>query len=270
MLVGEAPRYLDDDPLLATVALSRNAMADEAQIEAVVDRAADWKVSGFYVVAETPGDYLVDDPNWIANLLILVSGLKLLGRHVLIGYSHHQMLGLAATKADSVASGTWQNVRAFDRDKFYVPDADEVSRRAKGGWYYCPKALSEYKMNFLDVAQRTGVLASMKPDPALGCTYGDALFAGPRPSSIDWGEPNAFRHYLCCLRAQFQNAVKATFQETVDEHNRSLDEAEQLIKALKAKGVYGTERDFANYIDVNRSAMQLFVSARAPRLRRNW
>jgi hypothetical protein len=76
-------------------------------------------VPGFYVIAETPSAYLVENPVWLANLLI-VSGLKLLGRSVLVGYCNHQMLGLAATKADVIASGTWLNVRAFPPEKFYM------------------------------------------------------------------------------------------------------------------------------------------------------
>ena len=75
-----------------------------------------------------------------------------------------------------------------------------MSRRAL--WYYCPQALSEYKIQFLDIARRVGVLDMMRPDASLGSTYADQLFSGAMPTSIDWGEPRSFRHYLACLHAQ--------------------------------------------------------------------
>jgi hypothetical protein len=76
-------------------------MNDEAQVEAIVERVSNWNVSVIYLVAEHPGgDYLVSQPNWLANLLILVSGLKLQNRRVIVGYCSHQLLCLAAARAD--------------------------------------------------------------------------------------------------------------------------------------------------------------------------
>ncbi|MGA7741092.1 MAG: hypothetical protein WCE40_04570 [Polyangia bacterium] len=271
VMIAEAPKHFSDQPLLATVALSDVALQDDVQVEAVVERAAEWNVSGFYVVAETPGAYLVDSPVWMANLLILVSGLKLLNKPVIVGYCSHQMLALAATKADVIASGTWLNVRAFQNEKFYERDEDEVSRRAKGGWYYCPAALSEYKRAFLDAAHKSGVLGDMQPSPELKCGYAAPLFAGPRPTAvIGWGEPEAFRHYLCCLRSQFRLSRKPTFDATIGEHHRLLDDAAKLLNTLRSNGVFGQDREFTDYVDVNRSALALFVSARGARMRREW
>ena len=75
-----ARKHYTSGTVLATVALSSDAMRNEEQVEAVVDAAETWDVDGYYVVGETPGGYLVDDPVWLANLLILASGLKLHGR----------------------------------------------------------------------------------------------------------------------------------------------------------------------------------------------
>jgi len=121
-LIGAAAERLAMTSRIATIALSAAAMSDEAQVEAIVERVASWPVDGFYVVAESPGDdYLTDAPGWLANLLILASGLKLLGRIVIVGYGNHQLLTLAAANVDAVAAGTWLNVRALDTDKFYSP-----------------------------------------------------------------------------------------------------------------------------------------------------
>ncbi len=266
--MGAAPRHFGDEPLLATIALSSTAILDEAQIETVIEHAESWAVSGFYVVAETPGAYLVDDPVWLANLLILVSGLKLLGKYVLVGYCNHQMLCLASANADAMASGTWLNVRAFPPSKFYVRDDDEVSRRAT--WFYCPQALSEYKLPFLGIAQSVGALEVMKPPRSLGSRFADALFTGVVPTSVKWGEHEAFRHYLTSLNGQVTGAPVTTFDEAVAGHGQLLDAAEKVLKKLKGAGVRGGDRDFGELIDVNRGAIAKYTHARGARMRRSW
>jgi hypothetical protein len=188
-----------------------------------------------YLVAETPGSYLVEDPNWLANLLILSAGLKLQGRPVVVGYMNHQGLALAAANVDAIVSGTWLNVRAFSPDKFFAKDEDDISRRTK--WFYCPSALSEYKIPFLDVAYRVGSLTAMKPQPPLPDYYCTPLFGGAQPSAVEWGETLAFRHYLDCLRAQAVQARKPKFDDTINEQHRLLDSAENLLKQLRSSGI---------------------------------
>jgi hypothetical protein len=267
-ILGEAPRHFGKEKLISTIALSGEALRDEAQVEAIVERARKWPVWGFYVVAENPGSYLVEDPVWLANLLILVSGLKMAEKHVIVGYCSHQMLCLATAGADAIASGTWLNVRTFASDKFYSPEEGEVSRRAT--WYYCPQALSEYTLPFLDIALRMGVLDQMAPSARLGSRYAEALFAGATPTSVSWGEQNAFRHYLTCLRSQALAARRPTFAETLTRYRSSLLAAEKILKTLHSKGVFGRDRDFARIVDVNRGALVVFERARGVRLSRHW
>ncbi len=266
-MVSEGVAMLGAKNVLATIALSEGAVRTEDAVEAIVERVAEWPCDAIYLICETPGPYLVDDPIWMANLLILASGLKLVGKRVLVGYSSHQMLALASASIAGVCSGTWLNVRAFPPAKFYTRPEDEISRRTT--WYYCPQSLSEYKLEFLDIAKRNGALEEMRPDPASGSTYADPLFSGPAPSTIKWGEQNAFRHYLTCLRWQAGAASGATFETTFALHEKQLSEAEALIKHLKKAGVSGQDRDFSNFVDVNRAAMITFERARGARLRRS-
>lgn len=267
-IISEAPNHFGATPILGTIALSHEALLDEVQVESVVERASSWNVSGFYVVGEIPNAYLVDNPVWLSNFLILVSGLKLTGKPVIVGYCNHQMLCLAAAKADVIASGTWLNVRAFQPDKFYAPDEEEVSRRAT--WYYCPQALSEFKLTFLDMAQRAGVLSEMKPDTLMSSVYAEPLFRGATPSTVNWGEQNAFRHYLSCLRGQIKNATQSSYDATFDKQLSDLDSAEKFLKKLRTAGVLGGDRDFREIFDVNRAALAAYNNARRERMRRAW
>ena len=256
------------ESLLSTVALSSEAIRNENEIERVIESARDWPVGGYYIVAETPAAYLVDDPIWLANLLILAGGLRLHGRQVLVGYANHQFLPLAACGVSALASGTYLNVRAFQPDKFFVSAEEEVSRRAKGGWYYCPQALSEYKMPFLDVSMRKGCLDLMAPSSDAAKRWGAALFTGAQPSGVNWGEQNAFRHYLSCLREQAGAASRVSFDESLSAYTQGLAESQSIVGQLRENGVFGQDREFTDFFDVGLSAAGILESSLGPRLRR--
>jgi hypothetical protein len=267
-MIQAGQKEFPTETLLATVALSTEAIRDETQVESLIERATKWPVAGFYVVAEASSQYLVDDPSWLANVLILASGLKLLGKTVIVGYANHQLLCLAAGNIDAMASGTWLNVRAFPTKKFYMRPEDEQSRRTT--WYYCPQALSEYKITFLDIAMRNGVLDLMKPDSSLGSSYADPLFGGAQPTTVGWKESQAFRHYLTCLHGQCQQATAGSFDDAVKKHKALLDTAKPVLKKLEDNGVFADYRSLGPILNVNRGALITFERARGPRLRREW
>lgn len=256
-------------PLIATIALSSEVLTREDQIAVLLERSESWKPSGFYVVCEHPnGQYLVDDANWLANVIDLSAGLRLNGAKVILGYCNHQMLIGSLAKVNAIASGTWMNVRSFPPEKFVSQYEDEMKQRAT--WYYCPQALSEYKIPFLDIARRLNLLNRMAAPPSLDGGYATALFSGAQPSSVGFSEQSAFRHYLHCLRGQVLASEKQTFDETVAAHRESLDNAEALLSTLSASGIRGQQRDFTDMIDVNRAALELFISLRGAVLRRRW
>ncbi|MBS3918747.1 MAG: hypothetical protein KG012_07645 [Deltaproteobacteria bacterium] len=268
-VITEAATVVADRPRIATVCLSGEAMRFEDQIEMVINSAEIWDVDGLYVVPEHPGaQYLVDDPMWLANLLVLCSGLKLQGKSVIVGYSSHQMLCLAASKVDAIASGIWLNVRSFSTSKFQETEEDEISRRVK--WYYCPQALSEYKIPFLDMAFRAGILNHLRADAAMESDYAGILFSGAQPTSTAYSEQQAHRHYLQCLYRQCREVSRTSFRETAEWHSRLLDNAEALINELHRRGVRGQDRDFQNIIDVNRAALTALQDARGFILERLW
>lgn len=268
-ILGEADPVFTGRPKLATICMSAEALRFEDQVEALLSRSESWNVDGYYVVAEHPNNqYLVDDPVWLANLLILSSGLKIQGKQVVVGYCNHQSLSLATANVDAIAAGTWLNVRSFSSEKFHEADDDSTSRRVK--WYYCPQSLSEYKLPFLDMGHRSGILDILRPDEALASSYADVLFSGAQPTTTDYSEQQSFRHYLQCMQSQCQQSRRPSFQETVDDQMRILDRAEQLIRTLHRSGVRGQDRDFAERIDVNRAALGALADSRGFVLERIW
>lgn len=259
--------------LYATVALSGDAAKNDTQIYNILEEAVAWNIGGVYLVCEHPkGEYLVSDPNWLANVLDLTAGFRLLGKKVIIGYCNQQMLIAASAGANAIASGTWMNVRSFPPDKFRKTYAEDFKQRTT--WYYCPQALSEFKIGFLDIAQKQGILNMLEPPGEYRSDYANILFAGPQPTTVDFEEKISFRHYLQCLKKQVEEAYKESFEETVAFHEQLLDRADRLLDVLHNAGVRGQNRDFKENgreaIDVNRAALATLKSGSGPRLRRNW
>lgn len=267
MIYEEAKTTGFGKPLCQTIAITADACRDDLQVAKLLEHIAKNPAEIYYLVCEHPkGNYLVDDAGWLANVLDISAGLKLNGAKVIIGYCSHQMIIASTVKADAIASGTWLNVRAFPPEKFKSASEEEDRRRAI--WYYCPQALSEYKLTFLDIARKLGILnsmASLNADPQI-----QALFSGGQPTTIGLTEQTAFRHYLNMLRNQVENSVKTTFDETVTNHETILSEAETLLKTLTGNKIFGQMRDFSEAIDANRAALEVIKVTRGPLLRRNW
>jgi hypothetical protein len=268
-ILEEARAISGQTSLISTIAISADAVRNADQISLLIERAESWKASAYYVVCEHPnGQYLVDDPNWIANVLDLAAGLRLGGSQVILGYCTHQMLIAGAAKVTAIASGTWMNVRSFPPEKFNATYEDEIRQRAT--WYYCPQGLSEYKIPFLDIAHRLGLLPLMAPLPEFDGGYVTNLFSGAQPSTVGFGEQAAFRHYLHCLHEQVRLIDQAGFDSAVAECESTLTSAETLLARLRGANINGQLRDFSQIVDVNRAGLGLFSALRGAIMRRQW
>lgn len=269
MFIQESTGKSFNIPFLATLCLSSDVLMSEDQIHEILECVEDWEVAGFYIVPQHPGSlYLVENTVWLANLLDLCAGMKNLKKKVIVGYSNHQALCLAAAKVDAIASGTWINVRMFPLEKFNSPEEDSTSRRTT--WYYCPQSLSEYQVTFLDMAHRAGILDKLKTDNSFQSEYADILFAGARPSLVKFSERDAFRHYLQCLKIQAKQASRGSFNETLNGLFIQFEAAGQLLKLFRSNGVRGKYRDFSEVLDINISALDSFKNTRGFIFGKKW
>lgn len=255
--------------LYASVALSANSVRNTDGIQDILAEFETLKADGAYLLFEHPnGDYIVQDPVWLANALELSAGLRLLNKTVTVGYANHGLLCLGAASVNAIGSGTWMNVRAFSPDRFLA--AQEEDQKRKAVWYYAPSSLSEYKPVFLDVAQQRGVLASMAPPAAFSSTYGARLFSGVQPSSVGFGESMAFRHYFQCMWHQARAARGATFDSTLASQRQALHAAERQARMLASSGILSQARGFGDAFDAVQSALTSLEATRGPTLRRAW
>lgn len=254
-----------DKEKYATIALSKELLQDEASIQKLIDISESWDVDGYYIVPE--GTYLIEDSDWLSNLALLVAGLKFQDRKVIVGYSSHQMLYLSCVKADAIASGTFLNVRSFNAGRFVEKEDDSISRRTT--WYYCPQALSEYKLRALDAAKKEGVLEDLKP---YGRTneYINILFSASKPSTSGFSETLAFKHYLSELKLQCLLSSKSTFEDTIEFHKQVNDDALTFLHRMKRNGVRDTGRCYDTISDYNFDAIRTIERELGGLLKRRW
>lgn len=269
LAILSAKKYAPSMERMHTIALSSEVINDEFQVEKVISYVEEWDVSGIYIVCEHPDKhYLVEQPLWVSNLMSLVAGIKRQHKKVIVGYANHQLLCLGLAKCDAIASGNFLNLRWFQPEHFETIDEKKISRRAV--WYYCPQALSEFKIPFLDIARHMGLLDKVEAPEIMRNQYSEMLFGGSLPSSTGFTEKEAFRHYLFCLRKQCELSVRNTYKETRDAHLVMLETAEQLLSGLGEKGIKGQDRDFMEFLDVNRAAIAAFDMAYKFSLSQEW
>lgn len=265
--IDASHKYASEKMAYLTLALPDGFLLQkEEEIEKLIAELEKFDVAGYYIIAHPPkGQYLVDTPMWLSNLMQICAALKLHGKRVIMGYGNHQLLCLSATGIDAMATGTYLNVRRFS-NKFQEDD----SIQRKSVWYYYPAALSEYKLGFLDTAYNAKVLQQMKPSKEMDNGYVDLLFKDVLPSSVRFSETMAFKHYLNCVRVQMRSVTKKTFDETMTSHEVMLETALRRIEYMEKNGVYAQTRSFKDMVDVNRSALQRLNVIRGFQLRQEW
>lgn len=256
--------------LIATIALSTDATRSSDQIHALLNDAKDWNIKAIYLICEPPNrQYLIDDAGWLANVVDLVAGLRLGGKEVIVGYCSHQMLIASCASASAIASGTWLNVRSFTSEKFHETEPDSDSRHGPP-WYYCPQALSEFKIPTLDLVHTRGILGNLAPQGNLENREAGILFTGTQPTSTGFGQQQSFRHYLQALKTQALMSRQDSFDGSVAFHKNLLNSAESLLQELRDMGIRDRERSFEKAIDTNRAALGYLEDYRGVMLRRNW
>jgi hypothetical protein len=116
-----------------------------------------------------------------------------------------------------------------------------------------------------------GLLDMLKPPDGYPGLHARPLFSGARPTSVTFGEPAAFRHYLLALALQVAGTKQRSFEETVDHERARLAEARSLVAQLSAGGVFGQNRELTlDAAQAVQSALAVLQRDRGPLLIRRW
>ncbi|MBB5378786.1 hypothetical protein HNQ07_004293 [Deinococcus metalli] len=267
MIRESAKKHQKQEKMLMTIALGGKAVRDDSQIQAVLDASNKWDVDGFYVVLEHPdSNYIVSDETWMTNAMELCAGLKVRGKIVVFGYSNQQMLSLACANVDYICSGSWMNVRVFPQDKFMESEAEF---RNKSIWIYSPDLFSEFKVNTLDAAKKSGLIGAILPKHPHDVEPGKKIYIATQPSLI--AEFNiAFFYYLDRLRNQAETLKLATFDTTMSNYLAKLDHASTQVTLLKSSGIKSAPRDISLGQEAVVDALNMLVLRRRGQLKRKW
>lgn len=252
-----------------TLCLDDSFLTKEESVHELIEEIEEYPVDGYYIIPKHPNfDYLVSDVSWLLNLIDLCAAIKLLGKKVIVGYSSHQFLFLSLAKVDAICAGTWLKTRNFPLTDFDDTEDQDFARRTT--WYYCPQALSEYQINYLDIGFRLGILNDLKTPDKYKSSYSDVLFNGAQPTTTNFREPDAFRHYLHCLKIQCEESSHDTYEATKDYLKLLFETAEDLTQFFKNSGIRGKGRDFSEVSESNLSIIDAFDNLRGLVYKTNW
>jgi hypothetical protein len=269
LIITEISKRKINIPKYYTLCVSDNVFKDEEKTHELLDFIENLPVDGFYIIPIHPENrYLVDDVSWLINVMDFCAGIKIRGKKVILGYSNHQFLMMSLCKVDAICAGTWLKTRTFPIGDFNNSNDQEGGRKTV--WYYCPQSLTEYQIQFLDIAARVGVLQNLKTPSNFNSTYTDILFTGAQPSLVRFSEREAFRHYLHCLRIQCEEVTKPTFDETIKYLRILFQTALDLTTFFRSQGIRGKHRDFFNIAEINISILDSFESIRGLIFSNKW
>jgi hypothetical protein len=264
----EAKLIVNCRKLLHTISITSDVMMDVVQVEKIVQSVNQWDVDGVYIVCEHPGRYyLVGNPIWMANLLTLVTGIKRQKKDVIVANANHQYLCLSLAKCNAIASGRFFNVRYF-LPEYFETDNSERGRRLV--WYYCPQALSEFKIIYLDIAQRAELIPAIAPPSNMINKFSKILFQDVLPSLTGYNKSDSLKHYLHCLKIQCESATRSNYQETLNLLMLTSMTASSIIYGLRKEKIKGQERDFNESIDANEAAMSILDKENGLALSQEW
>ncbi|WP_419307162.1 hypothetical protein J8402_11110 [Chromohalobacter israelensis] len=253
-----------------TLCLEEKLIRDEQKVHDLIDTVSGYDVDGFYIIPEHPDNkYLVDDVQWLTNLLDLTAGLKLTNKEVIVGYSSHQMLLLSLAKIDGICAGSWLKTRIFPTADFDEKSRDnEIAR--KSTWYYCPQALSEYQIPFLTIAYQNGSLDALKPAPQHESGFSKVLFQGASPDTVKFPERSAFQHYLASLKKQCEEINFDEYQKAKTWLKLQFETANDLSSYFRSQGIRGKAREFSNVAEDTLASIDAFDSRRGINYQLQW
>ncbi|MCL5406431.1 MAG: hypothetical protein M1398_06905 [Deltaproteobacteria bacterium] len=248
-------------PIYSTVALGPDLISDAASFDAIINEVVDYPVDGIYCLYHSPS-FLYDSDLFFMNLLSGFLSLSLANKQIILGYANQQDLLFAAAGVETIATGNYRNVRAFDPAIF---DEEEDSQRQKATWYYDGQSLCEFRPQQLGLAyQRLGMRGFFGPESQ----YSRSLLQSPNPASVRWPEPMAFKHYITVLRDQWLSFERRMRRERLELVQQLHQSAQRYISQYEGRGMQLVDRaaDTTNAMPSWRSALGSFRVAESARL----
>jgi hypothetical protein len=218
-----------DIPIFATLSVSGDHLTDSSLREHLLNKITMIDVDGFYITVEyddSDSRLPLQGKNKVQSYIDLLMTLKI-NRYNIIAANTHQIAHLLfPIQVDAFSSGHFNNLRAFDTDRWVVPDDPTPKQRVTR--YYSDELLSDVRPDHL----LTEIANSSDMDPTVvqsdtTSPWEDDLFDD---GSVDVGWPDSeggWDHYMyCCgqIAEQYDDLDK----------NERLNHAKKKIRKAKA------------------------------------
>lgn len=251
-----------------TICLSSEFFRSQTQYNRLCKFLENIDAPGIYLLPErSDGDYLTDDPVWLHRLLEFCADLKMSGKMILVGYASHQLLPLASVAVDAMATGKNRSTRIFWMDSFRKKEEGDLGFAHPKPSYYCPNALTEFSLKYLDLASKGDVLELMKPQGFLVSPAVERLLSSKSPLSCQYTLQDGYLNYYNLLAQQCKMASKGdSFKTRIEWQNTLINSTDELLTILHKNQVRGLLKDFAKFVGVARSALQALEETRGDNL----
>jgi hypothetical protein len=238
----------DKRPLYATLAISREALADKAELQAFLTDITllDNRPDGFYMLiagrsSEARAEIFHADV--IAGWMLLNHSLKVNGYEVVNGYSDLVSPFLGAVGGDVGCSGWFNTLRVFSMERF--------APTASGGRQPVQRYLSNRLLNRITFIELN----------ALRRAFPELVNGLKRDSEFDTPEPERSKEVLQSWEALNALLKKVTTGEPDDNLKKcliALDAAENLYARIRATGFALDAKSGGQHIEPLREGIELF------------
>lgn len=202
-MIDGALSYSNKKFTYQTLALGPDVINNQKEFNDLINRCTQYPVDGYYIVLKSPDNFLIQDQNYLYNILDALISLNLAGKKVIMGYGNQQSLIFSGVGVSGIATGNYRNVRSFNPEIFFESDEEDIKR--KGIWYYDGNTLGEYNVKHLSLAYMRGLSSFFGPSNE----YSTMLLNNPNPAGVPWSETLAFRHYLFEMNNKWANITQA-------------------------------------------------------------
>lgn len=223
-----------DIPLFLSLPISGDQLNDDEQRAHLLDSATEFDVHGFYVSVEY-GDRDIRLPlkgeQNVKSYLDLMLNLRVNRYEVISAHTHQIAHLLFAIGVDAVASGHYKNLRAFDSERWIVPDETQIRRTV----------IRYYSDELLDTIRPDSLLNELHEKDSFDLDsvrtkspYEDDLFdSSLTPANAGWGQANgSWDHYTwSCYKISEQYRNK-DLSERVKHARKKIRKARALYKKI--------------------------------------
>lgn len=213
-----------------TLALGPDVVNNQKEFSDLINRCTQYPVDGYYIVLKSPDNFLMQDQNYLYDILDALISLNLAGKKIIMGYGNQQSLIFSGVGVSGIATGNYRNVRAFNPEIFFESDEEDIKR--KGTWYFDGYTLGEYNKQQLSLAYKRGLNKYFGPINE----FNEMLLNNPNPAIVPWSETLAFRNYLYEMNKNWALIMQSDPKDRIDLVINQFEQSKSVNQELISKG----------------------------------